>query len=59
MGVTVAKSAIDLGIVTANGEAMLTFYRDLIGLKYVQQNPIPDGHPNSPGFGHCKLPHLN
>ena len=45
MGVTVAKSAIDLGIVTTNGEAMLTFYRDLIGLKYVQQNPMPPGLP--------------
>ena len=21
--------------------------------------PIPDGHPNSPTFGHLKLPHLN
>ena len=20
---------------------------------------IPDGHPNSPGYGHLKLPHLN
>ncbi len=19
----------------------------------------PDGHPNSPGYGHLKLPHLN
>lgn len=27
MGVNVAKEAIDLGIVTTNGDAMLTFYR--------------------------------
>ena len=20
---------------------------------------IPDGHPNSPAYGHLKLPHLN
>lgn len=22
-------------------------------------NEIPDGHPNSPAYGHLKLPHLN
>jgi glyoxylase I family protein len=32
MGVTVAKDAIDLGIVTTNGPAMLSFYRDVLGL---------------------------
>lgn len=21
--------------------------------------PVPDGHPNSPAYGHLKLPHLN
>jgi hypothetical protein len=21
--------------------------------------PAPDGHPNSPAYGHLKLPHLN
>lgn len=34
MGVKVAKEAIDLGIVTTNGEAMLTFYRDVLGFKH-------------------------
>ena len=34
MGVKVAKDAIDLGIVTTNGEAMLTFYRDVLGFKH-------------------------
>jgi catechol 2,3-dioxygenase-like lactoylglutathione lyase family enzyme len=34
MGVNVAKDAIDLGIVTTNGEAMLTFYRDVLGFKH-------------------------
>lgn len=34
MGAEVAKEAIDLGIVTTNGEAMLTFYRDVLGFKH-------------------------
>jgi catechol 2,3-dioxygenase-like lactoylglutathione lyase family enzyme len=34
MGVKVAKDAIDLGIVTTNGEAMLTFYRDVLGFEH-------------------------
>ncbi len=34
MGVKVAKDAIDLGIVTTNGDAMLTFYRDVLGFKH-------------------------
>lgn len=41
MGITLTKPSIDLGIVTTNGEAMLVFYRDVIGLKYVQQTPMP------------------
>jgi len=31
MGVQLAKDAIDLGIVTTNGPAMLAFYRDVMG----------------------------
>ena len=34
MAVKVAKDAIDLGIVTTNGEAMLAFYRDVLGFKH-------------------------
>jgi len=34
MGVNVAKDTIDLGIVTTNGEAMLAFYRDVLGFKH-------------------------
>jgi catechol 2,3-dioxygenase-like lactoylglutathione lyase family enzyme len=34
MGVKVAKDAIDLGIVTTNGDAMLTFYRDVLGFRH-------------------------
>jgi glyoxylase I family protein len=34
MGVKVAKDAIDLGIVTTNGEGMLAFYRDVLGFEH-------------------------
>ena len=34
MDVQVAKDAIDLGIVTTNGDAMLTFYRDALGFQH-------------------------
>ena len=56
MGVKVAKDAIDLGIVTTNGPAMLAFYRDVLGFKVYWQGgmkddgldwyelQVPDGH---------------
>lgn len=34
MGVQAAKTAIDLGIVTTNGPAMLGFYRDVLGFRH-------------------------
>jgi len=43
MGMQISKSGIDLGIVTTNGEPMLAFYRDLLGLKYTQAMPMPGG----------------
>ena len=43
MGVAVTKKAIDLGIVTTNGDAMLAFYRDVIGLSYQEATPMPGG----------------
>ena len=43
MGIALGKTSIDLGIVTTNGEAMLVFYRDLIGLKVQGQMPMPGG----------------
>lgn len=43
MGVAIAKQSIDLGIVTTNGEAMVAFYRDVLGLKYLRQMPMPIG----------------
>lgn len=43
MGIAIAKQSIDLGIVTTNGEAMVAFYRDVLGLKYLRQMPMPIG----------------
>ena len=34
MAAKVAKSAIDLGIITANGAAMVEFYRDVLGFRH-------------------------
>lgn len=43
MGITITKTAIDLGIITANGDAMLAFYRDVLGLKVRGQMAMPGG----------------
>ena len=43
MGVKLTKQSIDLGIVTTNGPAMLAFYRDVLGLPYQQEMPMPGG----------------
>ena len=34
MARTITKPGLDLGIVTNNGDAMLEFYRDVVGLKF-------------------------
>jgi predicted enzyme related to lactoylglutathione lyase len=39
----IIKPGIDLGIVTTNGAAMLPFYRDLLGLKFQGEMPMPGG----------------
>ena len=36
MSVQLTKQSIDLGIITTNGEAMLAFYRDTLGLRYLR-----------------------
>lgn len=43
MGIELKKSSIDLGLVTTNGEAMLAFYRDVLGLKLLREMPMPGG----------------
>lgn len=44
MSIALTKNAIDLGIVTTNGTAMLAFYRDVLGLKYLREMPMPIGN---------------
>jgi catechol 2,3-dioxygenase-like lactoylglutathione lyase family enzyme len=43
MGTTFTKASIDLGIVVHDLDAALTFYRDVLGLEYQGQNPVPGG----------------
>lgn len=43
MGVELSKNAIDLGIVTKNGEAMVEFYRDVLGFVEEPSTPFPMG----------------
>ena len=43
MGVQLKKPAIDIGIVTTRGDAMLAFYRDVLGLQYLREMPMPGG----------------
>lgn len=43
MTVDVIKGAIDIGIVTNNIDAMMTFYRDTLGLELEGTIPMPGG----------------
>lgn len=43
MTLDVKKSAIDIGIVTNNIEAMMTFYKDTLELEYETTIPMPGG----------------
>lgn len=43
MLVQLAKNAIDLGIVTSNADAMVGFYRDLLGFREEPSTPFPMG----------------
>ena len=43
MSLSVTKPAIDIGIVTNNGESMLAFYRDTLGLEFEATIPMPGG----------------
>ena len=47
MGVKLAKQALDVGLVTADGDKALHFYRDLLGLP-------EDGEVQFPGLGLIK-----
>ncbi|MFK7914777.1 MAG: VOC family protein [Pseudomonadales bacterium] len=43
MPVALQKDSVDLGIVAVNGEAMVAFYRDLLGFVEEPQTPFPMG----------------
>ena len=43
MTAALQKPAIDLGIVTSNGAAALTFYRDTLGFRQEPDTPFPGG----------------
>lgn len=43
MGVELTKQAIDLGIVTRDGEAALKFYRDTLGFRHEGDMPLGGG----------------
>ena len=43
MGVELTKDAIDLGIAVADEEAVLAFYRDTLGLEYLNRQTVGPG----------------
>jgi len=43
MAIDIRKSAIDIGIVTNNIDAMMTFYKDTLGLEFETTIPMPGG----------------
>jgi catechol 2,3-dioxygenase-like lactoylglutathione lyase family enzyme len=43
MATAFTKPSIDLGIVVHDVDAALAFYRDVLGLEYQGQNPVPGG----------------
>jgi len=43
MGVALAKDSIDLGIVIADVDRSLAFYRELLGLELAGEMPMPGG----------------
>ena len=60
MGVHLTKDSFDLGIVVADLEKALAFYRDTLGFKMVREMAIGDGaviHWLQCGTGHLKVVH--
>jgi predicted enzyme related to lactoylglutathione lyase len=43
MDVKLTADSIDIGIVTNDGDSMLAFYRDLVGLEYEGEAKVPGG----------------
>ena len=56
----VVKSKVQAGEYASESEVIRDGLRALIARdRAVETWLTPDGHPNSPTFGHLKLPHLN
>lgn len=43
MSAKIVKDSIDLGIITRNAEPLVAFYRDVVGLKFIGELPMPGG----------------
>lgn len=43
MVANITKAGVDLGIVVRDTDAMLAFYRDVVGLYHEGSNPVPGG----------------
>lgn len=43
MPIELTKNSVDLGIVCRDADAMLAFYRDVLGFEHVGELPIPGG----------------
>lgn len=46
-----AKDSLDLGVVVSNIEASITFYRDILGLEFIEITPLGFGTMNRLRFG--------
>lgn len=51
MGMQAAKNAVDIGIIVKDIKASLAFYEGLLGLKKVQEMPVPFGTMHRLAFG--------
>jgi catechol 2,3-dioxygenase-like lactoylglutathione lyase family enzyme len=43
MPIKLSKDSVDLGIVVKDADAMVAFYRDVLGLEHVGEMPMPGG----------------
>ena len=55
MSARLVKDAIDLGLVSRDGEACVAFYRDVLGLQDLGESPMPGGTMHRLGCGRSVL----
>lgn len=51
MGMKPAKNALDIGLIVGDIKASLAFYEGILGLKKVQEMPVPFGTMHRMAFG--------